>query len=59
MTLQITKKQAENIISDFNLEDEVIERYNETIKDAEKTKRKEWQEEMKYPPYTSNIHGGI
>lgn len=56
---KLTEEQAHKIINHFDLEDIMLERYEEEVKEAEEQLHEEWQSEMEYFPYTGDIHGGI
>lgn len=61
MEFSITEKQAEKIIKEFDLEDELFQRYEDTIKEAEEEQSEEWQDEIdrNHDLYFGDIHGGI
>ena len=56
---EIDEKTAGSIICDFELEDAVMERYEEELKEKEEEQEKEWEEIKKQFPYSGDIHGGL
>lgn len=56
---EIDEKTAGSIICDFDLEDAVIERYEEELKEKEEEQAEECEQIKTQFPYSGDIHGGL